>query len=76
MFCILEASRTLLYGEPTMLAQDEWMEFHAQLLASEESEGIWDPLEEILALMIRCAMFSVRFVFRLLAGLINAAVYR
>lgn len=59
IFRMLEASRALLYNEATILAEDSWVNFHKQLAPN---DGIWDPIEEILALMIRCATFNLRFV--------------
>ncbi|OBT91318.1 hypothetical protein VE01_10659 [Pseudogymnoascus verrucosus] len=57
IFRMLEASRALLYNEATILAEDSWVNFHKQLAPN---DGIWDPIEEILALMIRCATFNLR----------------
>lgn len=56
---MLEASRALLYGEATILAEDTWVNFHKELVPDDE---IWDPIEGILALMIRCSTFSLRCV--------------
>ncbi|KFX86878.1 hypothetical protein V490_08756 [Pseudogymnoascus sp. VKM F-3557] len=57
IFRMLEASRALLYGEATILAEDSWVNFHKELVSADE---IWDPIEEILALMIRCSTFNIR----------------
>lgn len=59
IFRMLEASRALLYGEATILAEDSWVDFHEGLASD---DGIWDPIEEILALMIRCSTFNLRYV--------------
>jgi len=59
MFRMLEASRALLYSDRTMLSQDSWIDFHQELVSEDE---IWDPIEEMLALMIRCSTFSLRCV--------------
>lgn len=55
---MLEASRTLLYSEATILSEDSWVKFHEELVTN---DGIWDPMEEILALMIRCSTFSLQY---------------
>lgn len=54
---MLEASRALLYGEATILAEDSWVTFHKELMSGDDT---WDPIEEILALMIRCSTFNIR----------------
>lgn len=59
IFRMLEASRALLYGEATILSEDSWVNFHKELVSGDE---IWDPIEEILALMIRCSTFNLRCV--------------
>ncbi|RDL31807.1 uncharacterized protein BP5553_09209 [Venustampulla echinocandica] len=57
IFRMLEASRALLYGEATILADSTWENFHRELVSDDES---WDPIEGILALMIHCSTFSLR----------------
>ncbi|KAL5346425.1 hypothetical protein ACLOAV_008696 [Pseudogymnoascus australis] len=57
IFRMLEASRALLYGEATILSEVSWVNFHKKLVSGDE---IWDPIEEILALMIRCSTFNLR----------------
>ena len=69
IFRMLEASRALLYGESTILAEDSWVSFHEKFVSGDE---IWDPIEEMLALMIRCSTFSLRYVVNLLGSSFSA----
>ncbi|KFY46873.1 hypothetical protein V494_00283 [Pseudogymnoascus sp. VKM F-4513 (FW-928)] len=57
IFRMLEASRALLYGEATILSEESWATFHKELVPVNQ---IWDPIEEILALMIRCSAFNLQ----------------
>ncbi|KAJ5667865.1 uncharacterized protein N7477_006435 [Penicillium maclennaniae] len=57
LFRVLEASRALLYNEETILSQECWLRFQ-KTLSSEKSQ--WDPMEEIITLMIHTSCFSLR----------------
>ncbi|KAJ5296487.1 Cupin 2 conserved barrel [Penicillium atrosanguineum] len=57
LFRVLEASRALLYNEETILSQECWLRLQ-KTLSSEETR--WDPMEEIITLMIQTSAFSLR----------------
>ncbi|KAK4869244.1 hypothetical protein LT330_006244 [Penicillium expansum] len=57
LFRVLEASRALLYNEETILSQDCWLGLQ-QSLSSNTTR--WDPMQEIITLMIEISAFSLR----------------
>ncbi|KAJ5152641.1 uncharacterized protein N7482_009119 [Penicillium canariense] len=57
LFRVLEASRALLFNEETILSQQCWLQLQNSL--SSNSTG-WDPMEEIITLMIEASSFSLR----------------
>ncbi|CAG8908917.1 unnamed protein product [Penicillium egyptiacum] len=57
LFRVLEASRALLYNEETILSQECWLRLQETL----SSDAIrWEPMEEIITLMIETSAFSLR----------------
>lgn len=57
LFRVLEASRVLLYNEETILSQECWLGLQKSLSSSATR---WDPMEEIITLMIETSAFSLR----------------
>ncbi|CAI7616696.1 unnamed protein product [Penicillium discolor] len=57
LFRVLEASRALLYNEETILSQECWLGLQKSLSSSATR---WDPMEEIITLMIETSAFSLR----------------
>jgi hypothetical protein len=57
MFRVLEASRALLYNEETILSQECWVRLQKTLA---RNAARWDPMEEIITLMIQASAFSLR----------------
>lgn len=57
LFRVLEASRALLYNEETILSQECWLGLQNSLSSSATR---WDPMEEIITLMIKTSAFSLR----------------
>ncbi|KGO71458.1 Protein of unknown function DUF3468 [Penicillium italicum] len=57
LFRVLEASRALLYNEDTILSQDCWLDLQKSLSSI---AARWDPMEEIINLMIETSTFSLR----------------
>ncbi|CAI7573951.1 unnamed protein product [Penicillium glandicola] len=57
LFRVLEASRALLYNEETILSQECWLQLQ-QTLSSNATR--WEPIEEIITLMIEISAFSLR----------------
>lgn len=57
LFRVLEASRALLYNEETILSQQCWFALQKSLSSS---ATLWDPMEEIITLMIETSAFSLR----------------
>lgn len=57
LFRVLEASRALLYNEETILSQECWLGLQNSLSSSATQ---WDPMEEIITLMIETSAFSLR----------------
>ncbi|KAL4867466.1 hypothetical protein BDV12DRAFT_198159 [Aspergillus spectabilis] len=58
LFRVLEASRSLLYNEATILSQECWIELQKKLSSSRDIH--WEPMEAILNLMIETSAFSLR----------------
>ncbi|KAJ0420114.1 hypothetical protein BJY00DRAFT_143186 [Aspergillus carlsbadensis] len=58
LFRVLEASRSLLYNEETILSQDCWIRF--QRAGGSDITTRWEPMEEIITLMILTSAFSLR----------------
>ncbi|KAL2813956.1 fungal-specific transcription factor domain-containing protein [Aspergillus cavernicola] len=59
LFRVLEASRALLYNEETILSKECWLRLHKKSLCSRITTQ-WEPMEEILTLMIQTSAFSFR----------------
>lgn len=57
LFRVLEASRALLYNEETILSEECWLGLQKSLSSSVNG---WDPMEEIITLMIETSAFSLR----------------
>ncbi|KAJ5976562.1 hypothetical protein N7481_010269 [Penicillium waksmanii] len=57
LFRILEASRALLFDEETILSQECWLRLQNSL---SRNATRWEPLEEIITLMIQASAFSLR----------------
>ncbi|KAJ5414942.1 hypothetical protein N7509_000040 [Penicillium cosmopolitanum] len=57
LFRILEASRALLFDEETILSQECWLRLQNSL---SRNATRWDPLEEIITLMIQASAFTLR----------------
>ncbi|KXG52203.1 Protein of unknown function DUF3468 [Penicillium griseofulvum] len=57
LFRILEASRALLFGEETILSQESWLQLQKTLSST---AARWEPLEEIITLMIQASAFSLQ----------------
>ncbi|KAG0154645.1 hypothetical protein PDIDSM_213 [Penicillium digitatum] len=57
LFRVLEASRALLYNEDTILSQDSWLGLQRSISSNATR---WDPMEEIITLMIETSAFSLR----------------
>jgi hypothetical protein len=57
LFRVLEASRTLLYDEETILSQECWLQLQQSL---SNNDTRWEPMEEIVTLMIETSAFSQR----------------
>ncbi|KAJ5593214.1 hypothetical protein N7537_010118, partial [Penicillium hordei] len=57
LFRVLEASRALIYNEETILSQECWLALQKSLSSSATR---WDPMEEIITLMIETSAFSLR----------------
>ncbi|KAJ5210079.1 Protein of unknown function DUF3468 [Penicillium cf. griseofulvum] len=57
LFRILEASRALLFGEGTILSQECWLQLQKTLSSNATR---WEPLEEIITLMIQTSAFSLQ----------------
>ncbi|KAJ5817129.1 hypothetical protein N7447_009362 [Penicillium robsamsonii] len=57
LFRILEASRALLFDEETILSQECWLQLQ-RTLSSDATR--WEPLDEIITLMIQASDFSQR----------------
>ncbi|KAJ5371884.1 hypothetical protein N7517_003890 [Penicillium concentricum] len=57
LFRILEASRALLFGEETILSQECWLNLQKNLSSNATR---WEPLEEIITVMIQTSDFSLR----------------
>jgi hypothetical protein len=59
LFRVLEASRALLYNEETILSQECWLQVQRALSSNATR---WEPMEEIITLMIETSAFSLRLV--------------
>ncbi|KAJ5974865.1 hypothetical protein N7481_008572 [Penicillium waksmanii] len=57
LFRILEASRALLFDEETILSQECWLRLQNSL---SRNATRWEPLEEIITLMIQASAFTLR----------------
>ncbi|KAJ5472273.1 Protein of unknown function DUF3468 [Penicillium desertorum] len=57
LFRVLEASRALLYNEETILSQKCWLQLQRALSSNATR---WEPMEEIITLMIETSAFSLR----------------
>lgn len=58
LFRILDINKALLYGEETILAQDDWLRQQPPVTGM----ACRDPLGSILTLMIHAATFNARLV--------------
>ncbi|KAL2829050.1 hypothetical protein BJY01DRAFT_255186 [Aspergillus pseudoustus] len=58
LFRVLEASRSLLYNEETILSQKCWLQLHA--CSGSDMITRWEPMGEITILMIQTSAFSLR----------------
>ncbi|KAL2843073.1 fungal-specific transcription factor domain-containing protein [Aspergillus pseudodeflectus] len=58
LFRVLEASRSLLYNEETILSQQCWLQLH--VCSDSDITTRWEPMEEITILMIQTSAFSLR----------------
>ncbi|KAL2831383.1 hypothetical protein BDW59DRAFT_169663 [Aspergillus cavernicola] len=58
LFRVLEASRSLLYNEETILSQECWIKLQKNLSSTEDIP--WEPMDGILNLIIETSAFSLR----------------
>ncbi|KAL3470870.1 hypothetical protein BJX99DRAFT_267174, partial [Aspergillus californicus] len=58
LFRVLEASRSLLYHEETILSQECWIELQKNLCSTKDIP--WQPMDGILNLMIETSAFNLR----------------